>query len=146
MSEFVLDVSVTMAWCFEDEATPETWAILDRLQDEGAVVPALWPLEVANVLLLAERRKRTTAARSIAFIEQLLRLPIRIEEETAQQVLREVYALGRSASLTAYDASYLDLAIRRHLPLATTDRALRAAAGSAGVAVLPAVARGRGGT
>lgn len=146
MSGFVLDVSVTMAWCFEDEATPETWAILDRLQDEGAVVPVLWSLEVANVLLLAERRKRTTAAQSTAFIEQLLRLPIRMEERTAQRALREVYALGRCAALTAYDASYLDLAIHSNLPLATTDRALAAAARTAGVAVLPAVARDRGGT
>jgi predicted nucleic acid-binding protein len=83
VSGFVLDVSVTMAWCFEDEATPETWEILDRLQDEGAVVPALWPLEVANVLLLAERRNRTTAAHAGAFIEQLLRLPIRVEQFAA---------------------------------------------------------------
>lgn len=137
MSGFVLDVSVTMTWCFEDEASPETWAILDRLQDQGAVVPALWPLEVANVLLLAEKRKRTTTAQARAFIEQLLQLPIRIEDLTAQRALHEVYGLGRSSALTAYDASYLDLAIRSHLPLATTDRALVLAAQETGVRTLP---------
>lgn len=137
MSGFVLDVSVTMAWCFEDEATPETWAILDRLQSEGAVVPSLWPLEVANVLLLAEKRKRATAAQAGAFIEQLLQLPIRIEDQTTQRALHEIYGLGRSSALTAYDASYLELAIRSHLPLATNDRALAAAAKEAGVSILP---------
>lgn len=137
MSGFVLDVSVTMAWCFQDEASSATWAILDRLQDEGAVVPALWPFEVANVLLIAERRKRTTAAQAGAFIEQLLRLPVRIEEQTMPRILHETYGLGRSSALTAYDASYLELAIRSRLPLATTDRALTAAAKEAGVAVLP---------
>lgn len=137
MSGFVLDVSVTMAWCFEDEATPQTWAILDRLQSEGAVAPSLWPLEVANVLLVAERRNRATAAQTGAFIEQLLQLPIRIEDQTMARTLHEIYGLGKSSTLTAYDASYLELAIRTHLPLATTDRALAAAAKEAGVPTLP---------
>lgn len=101
------------------------------------MVPALWPIEVANVLLLAERRQRTTTAHACAFIDQLLRLPIRVEDPAVQHTLRDFYALGRSTALTAYDASYLELAIRLHLPLATTDRALGAAAREAGVAVLP---------
>ena len=71
MIGFVLDASVTMAWCFEDEATPETWSVLDRLASEGAIVPALWPLEVGNILTQAERRQRTTAARISQFVEQL---------------------------------------------------------------------------
>lgn len=140
MSGFVLDVSITMAWCFEDEATAETWAILERLQDEGAVAPALWPLEVANVLLLAERRHRATPAQAAAFIDQLLRLPIRVEDQGVERSLRDVYALGRTTKLTAYDAGYLELALRTHLPLATTDRALVVAAGQAGIVVLPAAA------
>lgn len=138
MSGFVLDASVTMAWCFEGEATPETWAILDRLQDEGAIVPAVWPLEVVNILIAAERRNRATAAQTGAFIEQLLRLPIRIAGDSLDRTLRDAFALGRSVRLTAYDARDLDLAIRRHLPLATTDQALASAAKRAGVAVLPA--------
>ncbi len=137
MTGFVLDVSVTMAWCFKDEASPQTWAILERLQDEGAVVPPLWASEAANVLLLAERRKRITAAQVSAFVDQLLRLPIRVAEQTIERTFREICSLGRSARLTAYDAGYLDLAIRRQLPLATTDRALMAAAGQMGVVVLP---------
>lgn len=137
MSGFVHDVSVTMAWCFEDEASPETWAILDRLRDEGAMAPGLWPLEVANVLLLAEKRKRATAAQAGAFVDQLLRLPISIDVETAQRALHGVYGLGRRTTLTAYDASYLELAIRQQVPLATTDRALVAAAQEVGVPGLP---------
>jgi predicted nucleic acid-binding protein len=128
-----------MAWCFADEATAETWAILERFQSEKAIVPALWPLEVANVLLMAERRQRIKAAQAGAFIEQLSLLPIDIDDQTAPRALHEIYALAKTATLTAYDASYLELAIRRHCALATTDQALVAAADEAGIAILPAM-------
>lgn len=134
----MLDVSITMAWCFADEATAQTWTILDRLQSEGAVVPSLWPLEVANVLLMAERRQRITATQASAFIEQLSQLPIHIEDQKAHRALHEIYALAKTFNLTAYDASYLELAICNHLALATTDRALVAAAKAASIPILPA--------
>ena len=137
MSGFVLDVSVTMAWHFEDEATPETWALLERLQTETAWVPSLWPLEVANVLLLAERRRHAPPARTVAFIEQLHSLSILIDEETAPRALHEVLPLARAQGLTAYDACYLELAMRRRLPVATMDKAMREAALRTGVAMLP---------
>ena len=133
MIGFVLDASVTMAWCFEDEATPETWSVLDRLASEGAIVPALWPLEVGNILTQAERRQRTTAARISQFIEQLATLPIRVDDETAAHALSETLSLARSDKLTTYDAAYLELTMRRALPLATKDEALRDAAGRNGV-------------
>jgi predicted nucleic acid-binding protein len=138
VSRFVLDVSVTMAWHFEDEATPPIWQLLDRLIDDGAVVPGLWPLEVANVLAAGERRGRSTPAKIGGFIEQLAHLPLAVDGETSKRALSEILALARGQKLTAYDASYLELAIRLGLPLATVDRELRAAAAALGVAVLPA--------
>jgi predicted nucleic acid-binding protein len=134
---FVLDVSVTLAWHFEDEATPEIWALLERLHDEGGIVPGLWPLEVANVLAVSERRGRSSPTRSAAFVEQLARLPLEIDGETGDRALHETLTLARREALTAYDACYLELAMRRGLPLATTDAALRRAATRLGVALLP---------
>lgn len=138
MSGFVLDVSVTMAWCFEDEASAACWALLDGLLAEGAAVPSLWFLEVANVLATAERRGRTSAAHNAAFARQLMQLPIEVDGETTHHAFGATLALARERSLTAYDASYLELALRRAAPLATTDRALRRAASSLGVELLPA--------
>jgi predicted nucleic acid-binding protein len=134
---FVVDCSMTVAWCFIDEATKQTWALLDRLESHGAWVPSLWPLEVANVLLLAERRGRVSAAYAMSFIERLDTLPIIVDEETASRSLHEILPLARSERLTTYDASYLELAMRLALPLATKDEALRKAAGRVGVTLLP---------
>lgn len=136
MTGFVLDASVTMAWCFEDEATPEAWALLDRLAAEGAIVPGLWALEVGNILTQAERRNRTTAARVRQFVEQLDTLPIRVDDETASRALGEILALARAEKLTTYDAAYLELAMRRGLPLATRDNGLHGSANRNGVELL----------
>jgi predicted nucleic acid-binding protein len=137
VSGFVLDASVTVAWCFDDEASAAMWAILARLEREGAMVPSLWPLEVGNILTQAERRQRTTPARISRFVEQLGTLPIRIDEATAERAWRETLALARAEGLTTYDAAYLELALRCGLPLATRDRELRQAADRNGVALLP---------
>jgi predicted nucleic acid-binding protein len=137
LTVLVLDVSVAMAWHFEDEAAPETWAILDQLLEQGAVVPALWSLEVANVLALAERRGRSNPVATAAFLRQLRELPVTVDEETEKRALGETLALARSENLSAYDACYLELAMRLGLPLATTDRQLRGAAGRLGVKLLP---------
>ncbi|MPZ36333.1 MAG: PIN domain-containing protein [Rhodospirillales bacterium] len=137
MTAFVLDVSVTMAWCFEDEASDETWRLLDRLADDTALVPGIWAAEVANVLLVAERRKRLVRAQSRAFTARLLSLPILVEEAAPLRMLADVLTLGRDTGLAAYDAMYLDLAIRHDLPLATLDRSLRGAARKSRVALLP---------
>ena len=137
MTGFVLDVSVTMAWHLEDEATPALWALLDRLLEEGVAVPGLWPLEVANVLAMGERRGRSTPAKMAAFVEQLARLPVEVDDESAERALRETLAIARREALTAYDACYLELALRRGLPLATSDRGMRQAAHQLGVPLLP---------
>lgn len=136
MNRFVTDSSVTMAWCFEDEASAYADAILDRLVVEEAVVPALWPLEVANVLLVGERRARLTAADSARFLALLASLPITTDDETPQRALREILSLGREQRLSAYDAAYLELAMRLGIPLATQDDRLREAANHLGVAVI----------
>ena len=131
MTAFVIDASVTMAWCFEDEVTPRLDKLLDRVAAEGAAVPLLWRLAVANVLLTAERRARMTQAQVARFVELLAGLPIHVEPEGA--AMSELIAVGRQHALSSYDSEYLVLAARRGLPLATSDEQLRAAATAAGV-------------
>ena len=134
---FILDCSVAVTWCFADEASPSSDALLDRMQDHGAMVPQLWHLEIGNVLAQAERRGRITAADITARIGLLRRLPIVTDDETAARVLRDVLAHAREHGLTTYDASYLELAARRSLPLATRDGALKRAAERLGLELLP---------
>lgn len=138
MTGLVVDASIALTWCFEDEATPASWAILDRLASEPAFVPSIWPLELANILAGAERRKRIDAADIAEFLARLALLDLRIDEQTASRGLTEIFALARAQTLTSYDAAYLDLAMRNGAPLATRDRALALAAERCGVAVLPA--------
>jgi predicted nucleic acid-binding protein len=137
VSVVVLDSSVALSWCFEDETSPETETILDRVRVEGAMVPGLWHVEVANVLVQVERRGRLTLSDVGEAIALLSRLRVAVDDETTARAWREILGLARAERLTAYDASYLELAIRRGLPLATKDRALARAARRAGVNVLP---------
>lgn len=127
----VIDTSVTMSWCFEDEASTEADEVLDRVVDEGAVAPYLWQLEVANVLALAERRGRLTEAQSTRFVTLLDQLPIVTSWEPSD--LRATLDTARRHALTAYDAAYLMVAAARDLPLATFDDELASAARDAGV-------------
>ena len=130
---FVLDCSVTMAWCFDDEATEYTSGVRDSLVDAQAVVPSLWQLEVANATIVGERRKRLDEARSQRFIALLQALPIIVDDETSSRVFSDIIHLARAYQLSTYDAAYLDIAIRRGLPLATLDDALKRAAQTVGV-------------
>ncbi len=120
-----------MSWCFEDEATPKSDALLDRVVNDSALVPALWRLEVSNVLLAAERRSRISEAQATRFIALLGQLPITVDSDGAS--MSELLTVGRAHGLSAYDTEYLALAAKRGLPLATTDMQLRAACKSAGV-------------
>lgn len=129
----VVDASITMAWCFLDEATAHTWAILDRVRDAGAIVPAIWPLEVANALLVGERRGRLTEAETTHAAELLRILPFETDPVPLARVFGPVLGLGRAHRLSAYDASYLELAMREGLPLATRDARLSEAAIRVGV-------------
>lgn len=130
---FVVDASVTMSWCFEDGATSYTESVLDRLRDSSARVPGIWPLEVANILLLGERRGRIPRPKTESFVRVLQELRVSVEDESHATVLGPILRIGREYGLTSYDASYLELAMRRGLPLATLDRRLADAAGRAGV-------------
>jgi len=136
--EFVLDCSVTLTWFFVHEASPETDKLLGIIGGSGrAVIPQHWRLELGNVLLAAERRKEKTQAESAQFLRLLESLNIATDEETTTQALAGALTLAREHKLTLYDASYLELAMRRGLPLASLDMDLRAAARKVGVKCLP---------
>ncbi len=128
MSGFVVDNSVVVSWFFNDEMNAYTRAIRRKLDTEQAFVPALWPLEFSNVLLAAERRKRLTEADVSQILTILQSTPISVEQEPPERAWTEILSLARSQGLTTYDASYLDLAMRMGLPLATLDKALKKAA------------------
>jgi predicted nucleic acid-binding protein len=130
----VLDASVALAWCFEDEAGGLADRVLESMSAAEAVVPAIWPVEVANALLAAERRRRITPAGLAQCLALLRRLRILVDE--AGLDMDEIVALGRSFRVAAYDAAYLSLALRAGLPLATLDRALTQAARHAGIPIL----------
>jgi predicted nucleic acid-binding protein len=129
----VLDASITLAWCFEDQATPLSQAVLEQLADDRGLVPELWPFEVANVLALAGRRGRITHAQAIRFVQLLDQLPITVEELGRDQLFSTVLMLSEATGLTVYDASYLALATHAGVPLATSDERLRQAGIAAGV-------------
>lgn len=134
---FVLDCSMTMAWILPDQSTPGTAQLRDSLVERTCVVPGLWPVEVANVLLVATRHGRIPERTWPALAERIGRLPIETDSETGARALTDALRLAREHDLTAYDAVYLELALRRRLPLATLDGELAAAARRSGVAVLP---------
>jgi len=135
MSVLVVDCSVTMAWCFEDECDALADAVLGVFPETEVWVPALWPLEVINVLLVAERRKRLTSADSVRFLELLSGLPIVIDGGTHERAFGSVFSRARELGLSAYDATYVDLAARLGAPLATRDRRVKRACETSGVEV-----------
>jgi len=133
---FVVDASLTLSWAFDGEATPFTRSVARSLQTVHAETPSLWPFEVANGLAIAERRGRITPGGLAEFLEWLRVAPIRVEQRPASWLLQSILPLARAHRLSAYDAAYLDLAMRDGLPLATLDGDLRAAARAVGVPVL----------
>lgn len=133
---FVVDSSIALTWCFEDEATQAADALLVRLTKDGAHAPSLWPLEVLNVLVMAQRRGRLTSESRQDRLALLQALPIRIDMETADQAWTITNLLAERHRLTLYDAAYLELAQRLNLPLATLDNDLRMAANALGVPLL----------
>lgn len=136
---FILDASVAVAWCFEDETTKFTESVLSLLTDGAeAMVPSIWPLEIANALLIAERRKRIVLSRATALLNQIAGLPISVWPTDAKQAFEQILPVARQQSLTEYDAAYLELALRQGLPLATLDAELRRSAKATGVALVSA--------
>jgi predicted nucleic acid-binding protein len=133
---FVVDTSIALAWCFDDERTQPVVDLLYRVGQTGAVAPILWPLEALNALLMAERRRRVDAGRRHRLVGFLRALPVTLDAETADQAWTATIRLAQRHRLTVYDAAYLELAQRRKLPLATLDEDLIKAANALGTTVL----------
>jgi predicted nucleic acid-binding protein len=133
----VIDSSVAIAWCFTDEQDFYSKSVLHALVFQEALVPNLWHLEVANALVVGERRKRSTQTETVAWMGFLSALPITVDGETKTRAFADSTHLARAHHLSAYDAAYLELAIRRGLPLATLDDKLKTAAKAAGVTLFP---------
>jgi predicted nucleic acid-binding protein len=136
MTAFVLDSSVALSWCFEDELTKASVDLLQILQSDSAAVPVLWHFEIANVLAISERRGRITQADAEEYLRLIEGLSIEADATAHSRAFRQTLALARAEALTAYDAAYLELAMRLGLPLASKDAALCDAAERVGAEVL----------
>src|ERR1700676_3559566 len=134
---FVLDCSVTLSWLLPDERGAATDALVDELQRTTAVAPAIWPYEVANALLVAQRRARIGDNDLIRVRRALAALPIEVEAVASDHILSAVSDLGRRLDVTSYDPAYVELAGGRGLPLATLGARLRKACAALKVQVLP---------
>jgi predicted nucleic acid-binding protein len=135
---FVLDCSMTMAWAFRDERTPGTLDALELAAREACVAPGVWPLEVCNAVLTAQRRGRFTSDDVPLFLALVGRLRVSVDEGSLQHAFDDVLPLAMHHALSIYDAAYLELALRKKAPLATLDAALARAARAAGVEVIGA--------
>jgi predicted nucleic acid-binding protein len=133
---FVLDNSVVMSWCFEDEANSYADSVLEKLTTSQAIVPAIWALEVINVLLIAERKDRIKQSDSTSFLTLLMQLPIEVKHDMHYAAMSELLFLGRTHYLSSYDLAYLNLALHSGCPLATLDQKLIEAAEKTGVPLL----------
>ncbi len=131
--QFVLDNSIVMQWWFREGAEPFAEAVLDGLAVDRAIVPAIWPLELGNAIVVTERRRRLDVSDSTRFLGLLDALPIQVVQETPDRMINHILGLARAHRLSTYDASYLDLAMRMGLPMATLDKALANAANDCGV-------------
>lgn len=135
MSPVVVDASVALAWCFPDESSGYADRVLVALENREVLVPALWPVEVTNALLVAERRRRIGPAHIQRYISLLSGLEVAMDSQTVAESVARLLPLGRANGLSAYDAAYLDVALRHAAPLATLDARLRDVARKSGVEI-----------
>ncbi|MEW6353768.1 MAG: type II toxin-antitoxin system VapC family toxin [Pseudomonadota bacterium] len=138
MKAFVLDCSVTMGWLFKDQVTPYTEAVLRMLNRAQALTPSIWPLEVINALVVAERRGRINDIHIIRFTNILKSLSVAVQPNSLKATISDILPLAREHKLSSYDAAYLELAMREGLPLATRDDRLKAAAKRIGLTIVAA--------
>lgn len=136
MNRIVLDASAALAWCFREEAQDYPAILRQHLGSAQAVVPGIWPLEIANSIAAALRRKKIEPAEVTRFLAIIEELGVLIDPLTAEKALKETLAIATERDLTAYDAAYLELAMREGAQLATLDGDLRRAATEAGVRVI----------
>jgi predicted nucleic acid-binding protein len=135
---FVVDASMAIAWVHPAQATPGSDAWLDHVADGAElVVPALWPLEVANALLVLQRRRRLTASERTTALRALGAIPLTVDHEASTSAFSTLYDIAVAETLSVYDAAYLDVALRRQLPLACKDGPLRSTAARKGVSLNP---------
>jgi predicted nucleic acid-binding protein len=139
MAAFVLDASIAISWCFPgdpSEDTPYSRRVLKELVANDAIVPEIWAFEIANSIFVSYRKRKRISEQQITEYLSLLRaLPIRVEQQGLWANVN-LESLARCQNVTAYDAAYLDLALRTGLALATSDEPLRQAAIAQGIAVL----------
>ena len=139
MLEFVLDASVAISWCFPGdptEDTPYSRSVLQELIVRDAVVPEIWAFEIANnIFVSGNKRKRINAQQIAEYLDMLKALPIRVESQPLWANV-DLETFARRWDVAAYDASYLALAMRKNIPLATTDELLKRRAMDAGVKIL----------
>ena len=138
MNSLVLDNSVAMRWCFKDGSDSDLMyaeKVLDRLSDTIFLVPNLWHLEAANVVARAQKRQWLTTEQMHEFLELVVQLPLKVDQETAKKAMTETFMLANDHNLSVYDAAYLELALRHRMPLATLDADLRKAASKVNVAI-----------
>jgi predicted nucleic acid-binding protein len=133
LNAFVLDASVTLSWYFEGESDAYADGVADQFPDVQAIVPAVWPLEIANAVIMGERRKRGTVVTAAQFAANLSALPIAVDEAMLSRVFNEILAIARAHNLSVYNASYVELAVPAGITLASMDNELRAAAAALGV-------------
>jgi predicted nucleic acid-binding protein len=137
MEAVVVDTSITMAWCFDDEATPYTEDLLSWCAAGAAIhVASIWPMEVTNVLLNAQRKARVTEERIQEFLDVLFKLPIHIDPILMKRAVYDIRKLAQAHRLTSYDAAYLELALRKSLPMASLDSDLKKAALASGARLI----------
>ena len=130
-----MDASVALAWAFPDEASDYAEEVLIALNGGTIVVPALWAIEITNAVLVAERRKRVAQPEVRRFVELLRELTFVMDSQGVAESVSNILPLGREHGLSAYDAAYLDVAMRHGAPLATLDGGLRKAGRKAGVEI-----------
>ena len=135
MRGVVVDASVALAWCFPDESSEDADSVLQKLKGQTILAPAVWALEVSNGLLVGERQKRLRQPEIARFIGLLGGLSVLQDCQTVSESVAYILPLARDYGLSAYDAAYLELAVRHNAPLASLDASLQKAARKAGVPI-----------
>jgi len=133
----IVDMSLVLAWLFEEDHTADALRILPQVEKDGLLVPPLWWTELENGILIGERRGRKTPAELAAFLKLVRALPIQTDDAPRHRISDAIIALGRAHRLTAYNATYVELAVRQFAPIATFDAAIRACAPALGIEVFP---------